>query len=61
MAKPMFWELLPSLDVPATAVFMPMTCPAVSISGPPEFPELIAASVWIMFCSVSVWVRCHRR
>jgi hypothetical protein len=26
-------------------VFMPMTSPAESISGPPEFPGLIAASV----------------
>ncbi len=56
MAKPMFWDDVPSLDVPATAVFMPMTWPDVSISGPPELPGLIAASVWIMFCSVSVCV-----
>ncbi len=35
---------------------MPMTWPDVSIRGPPELPGLMAASVWIMFCSVSVWV-----
>ena len=27
------------------AVFMPMTCPFMLSSGPPEFPGLIAASV----------------
>ena len=54
MAKPMFWALVPSQVSPATAVFMPMTCPAVSMSGPPELPGLMAASVWIMLLSVSV-------
>src|SRR2546430_5833754 len=29
------------------AVLMPITSPCVSISGPPELPRLIAASVWI--------------
>ena len=29
------------------AVFIPMTFPLESISGPPEFPGFIAASVWI--------------
>ena len=29
------------------AVLMPMSRPALSISGPPELPGLIAASVWI--------------
>ena len=56
MAKPMFCDDVPSLDVPATAVFMPMTWPDVSISGPPELPGLMAASVWIMFWRVSVCV-----
>ena len=40
--------------MPATAVFMPMTWPELSISGPPEFPGLMAASVWIMSVRVSV-------
>ena len=31
----------------ATAVLMPITWPAAFTSGPPELPELIAASVWI--------------
>ena len=56
MANPMFWEFVPSLAEPATAVFMPMTCPAVSMSGPPELPGLMAASVWIRFCRLSVAV-----
>ncbi len=29
-------------------VFMPISRPALSNSGPPELPGLIAASVWIM-------------
>ena len=29
------------------AVFIPITCPLMSASGPPELPGLIAASVWI--------------
>ena len=29
------------------AVFTPMTSPSILNSGPPEFPRLIAASVWI--------------
>src|SRR5918995_1186303 len=41
MANPMFSaELVPAL-------LMPMTFPAMSTSGPPEFPGLMAASVWI--------------
>ncbi len=53
MAKPMFCAgAFPVLDE-ATAVSIPTTCPAESTSGPPEFPELIAASVWIMFRNVS--------
>ena len=31
------------------AVFMPIRRPALSNSGPPELPGLIAASVWITF------------
>ena len=37
-------------DVPVgvkMAVLMPMSCPRESKSGPPLFPGLIAASVWI--------------
>ena len=54
MAKPMFWVFSPSASVPATAVFMPMTSPLESSSGPAELPGLMAASVWIMLFSVSV-------
>ena len=56
MANPMFW----ACDVPsvleATAVFIPMTMPELSTSGPPEFPGLMAASVWNMLVRVSVLV-----
>ena len=31
------------------AVFMPMTLPDMSTSGPPELPGLMAASVWMNF------------
>ena len=31
----------------ATSVLIPMTRPAVSTSGPPLLPGLMAASVWI--------------
>jgi hypothetical protein len=31
----------------AIAVFMPITSPRMSASGPPEFPGLIAASTWM--------------
>jgi len=41
MAKPMFCAS------PAMAVFMPTTSPSASTSGPPEFPWLMAASVWM--------------
>lgn len=41
IAKPMF----SAEDADAAAVLMPMRRPAVSTSGPPEFPLLIAASV----------------
>ena len=32
-----------------TKVLTPTTAPRLETSGPPEFPGLIAASVWIMF------------
>ena len=31
-----------------TPVFIPITCPSIFNSGPPELPGLIAASVWII-------------
>ena len=44
MAKP-----IPALvpDGDRIAVLTPITRPAESSSGPPEFPGLMAASVWI--------------
>ena len=52
-AKPM-----PSLppEALAMAVLMPIARPSPSISGPPELPELIAASVWIRSCSSPIGV-----
>ena len=47
MAKPIF---CPCLE---TAVFTPITSPLVLKSGPPELPELMAASVWMTFSSFS--------
>ena len=45
-AKPM--PTLPPPPVPVSIwELMPMTRPAASISGPPELPGLIAASVWM--------------
>ena len=46
-AKPM--PTLPLLPLPPVAIceLMPITRPAASISGPPELPGLIAASVWM--------------
>ena len=44
MANPMFDAVVDPL-LPATAVLMPMTSPFELTSGPPELPELIAASV----------------
>ena len=46
MAKPMFDALAVPLPA-ATAVLMPITSPAALTSGPPELPELMAASVWM--------------
>ena len=39
----------PSLPPPEEAIcsLMPMTLPDVSMSGPPELPWLMAASVWM--------------
>ena len=53
MTKPMFdaWR---SPLLAATAVLMPTTWPAALTSGPPELPELIAASVWIRPSSVAL-------
>src|SRR3982074_1498644 len=34
------------------AVFTPTTLPCVSTSGPPEFPGLSAASVWMTFSMI---------
>ena len=44
----------------AIAVLIPITCPLTSTSGPPEFPGLIAASVWMASTSVSVPMIAHR-
>ena len=38
----------------ATAVLMPTTSPAALASGPPELPELIAASVWMQAVEVAL-------
>jgi len=44
IAKPMpMFPASPSAAVEAIAVLMPMTCPAMSVSGPPELPGLMAA------------------
>ena len=57
IAKPMLFADPGS----AIAVLMPMTRPRTSTSGPPEFPGLIAASVWIASMSVSVALMCTVR
>ena len=36
-----------------TAVLIPITWPALLMSGPPELPGLMAASVWIRLFSCS--------
>ena len=36
------------------AVTMPMTCPEVLYTGPPELPALTAASIWNMLMPLSV-------
>src|SRR2546429_31265 len=40
---------------------MPITSPCVSISGPPELPRLIAASVWMASSMNAVWLVCTVR
>ncbi|MEJ7719675.1 MAG: ABC transporter ATP-binding protein [Ilumatobacteraceae bacterium] len=59
IANPMFdaWTLTP---LAATAVLMPITRPPASTSGPPELPELMAASVWINPDSVPLAVSIER-
>ena len=47
IAKPMPW---PAATI---AVLMPITLPSTFRSGPPEFPGLIEASVWM---KLSFWV-----
>ncbi len=47
-AKPMFW---PMREI---AVLIPTTSPFTFTSGPPEFPKLIAASVWMRFSNALV-------
>mmetsp|Transcript_2689 Transcript_2689/g.3605 ORF Transcript_2689/g.3605 Transcript_2689/m.3605 type:complete len:214 (-) Transcript_2689:398-1039(-) len=47
MAKPM--PMFPRPPFPKIAVFTPIKRPDESIRGPPEFPGLIAASVWMQF------------
>jgi hypothetical protein len=44
------------VSLSATAVLTPMTCPAALTSGPPEFPDEMAASVWISPSSTSSWL-----
>jgi hypothetical protein len=51
MANPM--PMLPDPRV-AMEVLTPTTRPAVSTSGPPELPGLIAASVWTATCRAAV-------
>ena len=50
-AKPMPTEPVPPTPV-AIWELMPITRPPASISGPPELPGLIAASVWMTFSIV---------
>jgi hypothetical protein len=40
---------------------MPITLPAESISGPPELPSLMAASVWMPFEMVAPLGDCRLR
>ena len=52
MAKP-----IPSIEEPSVLdesfiELIPITWPAMLINGPPELPELMAASVWITDVSV---------
>ena len=51
-------KLMPSMEAPEEvvpeylAVVMPTTSPRVLKRGPPEFPELMATSVWSMFTTL---------
>ena len=45
--KPIPSTLLPLVSDASFIELIPITWPAILISGPPELPELIAASVWI--------------
>ena len=50
MAKPIPSTLISELSVEVEAILLeliPMTWPAIFTNGPPEFPGLIAASVWM--------------
>ena len=49
IAKPI--PMLP-LDGEIIWALMPITCPELFSSGPPELPGLIAASVWMMFSMI---------
>ena len=50
MAKPRpSMVALLELEPDSLAEVMPMTWPYMSKRGPPELPELMAVSVWIMF------------
>ena len=40
-------KLRPAPGAWRMAVFMPITCPAALISGPPLLPGFTAASVWM--------------
>ena len=47
----------PSTDVPPFVAILldviPITCPWILISGPPELPGLIAVSVWMAFVEMA--------
>ena len=53
VAKPMPFAEVWRLDA-ATMVLIPITCPEAFTKGPPELPELMAASVCSMPFSVSL-------
>ena len=57
-AKPRPW--LPP-DCEAICSLMPITLPDESISGPPELPSLMAASVWMPFEIVEPFGDCRLR
>ena len=53
MANPIPMFVPPLIS--GTEVFKPITFPSTSNKGPPEFPVLIAASVWIKSSTNSSW------